>query len=313
MKATEASRASLERQLEPLVTREITGIAAIDAAIAHESAPDYVVMFQDAKNGKQANVEQMVTLIRMLGGTPDERGGLRKTFAKTQASIAARVSTTKTLQTMRVAEIELITLYADSVATAEGLAKRALRKALGRALVQSHLLTAHIAKRTNSAAEAQLLPAPLDDYFAGADPRACIRCHLDRPGRSGPLERTDPHPYTYLCAACHDEVVGEWPPDLASQVDRWPRQVREAKVLQHGLGRVSRLNAMGRSLHPLAGLEPELPTPAAERAVIIPAMTPSPGPEPTERGGALTIVKGEGLEGEYIDELFTASRVWRRW
>jgi len=313
MKATEASRASLERQLEPLVTREMSGIAAIDAAIAHESAPDYVVMFQDAKNGKQANVEQMVTLIRMAGGTPDERGGLRKTFAKTQASIAARVSTTKTLQTMRAAEIELITLYADSVATAEGLAKRALRKALGRALVQSHLLTAHIAKRTNSAAEAHLLPVPLGDCFAGADPRACMRCHLDRPGRSGPLERTDPHPYTYLCAACHDEVVGEWPPDLASQVDRWPQQVREAKVLQHGLGRVSRLNVMGRILLPLAGLEPELPTPAAERAVIIPAMTPSPGPEPTERGGALTIVKGEGLEGEYIDELFSVRRVWRQW
>ena len=313
MKATEASRASLERQLEPLVTREISGIAAIDAVIAHESAPDYVAMFQAAKNGKQANVEQMATLIRMLGGTPDERGGLRKTFAKTQASIAARVSTTKTLQTMRVAEIELITLYTDSVATAEGLAKRALRKALGRALVQSHLLTAHIAKRTNSAAEAQLLPGPLDDYFAGADPRACMRCHLDRPGTSRPLERTDPHPYTYLCAACHDEVVGEWPPDLASQVDRWPQQVREAKVLQHGLGRVSRLNAMGRILHPLAGLEPELPVPAAERAVIIPAMTPTPGPAPSERGGVLTIVKGDGLEGEYIDELFTASRVWKQW
>ena len=76
--------------------------------------------------------------------------------------------------------------------------------------------------------------------------------------------------------------------------------------------RRARLNAMGRILHPLAGLEPELPTPTAELAVIIPAMTRSPGPEPTERGGALTIVKGEGLEGEYIDELFTASRVWRQ-
>ena len=68
MRSTEASRTSLERQLEPLVTREISGIAAIDTAIAHESAPDYVVMFQDAKNGKQANVEQMATLIRMQGG-----------------------------------------------------------------------------------------------------------------------------------------------------------------------------------------------------------------------------------------------------
>ena len=115
MKATEASRISLEGQLEPLVTREIAGIAAIDAAIAHESAPDYVVMFQDAKGGKQASVEQMSALIRMLGGTPDERGGVRKMFAQTQAGIASRVSTTRTLQTMRGAEMELVTLYAESV------------------------------------------------------------------------------------------------------------------------------------------------------------------------------------------------------
>lgn len=89
--------------------------------------------------------------------------------------------------------------------------------------------------------------------------------------------------------ACHDEVLAEFPPDLAMQLDRRPREVREAKVLQQGLGRVSRLNAQGRVLRPLAGLEPELPTPAAERAVIVPAMTPSPGPAPTERHGVLTI------------------------
>ena len=71
MRSTEASRTSLERQLTPLVTREISGIAALDTAIAHESAPDYVVMFQDAKNAKQANVEQMAALIRMQGGTPE--------------------------------------------------------------------------------------------------------------------------------------------------------------------------------------------------------------------------------------------------
>ena len=209
--------------------------------------------------------------------------------------------------------MELVTLYAESVAQVEGLAKRALRKALGRALVQSHLLTAHIAKRTGSATEARLLPAPLDDYFVASAPRACMRCHLDRPGRSGALERSDPHPYTYLCAACHDEVLAEFPPDLASQVDRWPRQVREAKVLQQGLGRVSRLHAVGRILHPLAGLEPELPSPAAERAVIVPAMAPTPGPAAAERSGALTIDRSEGLEGEYTDRLFAARQVWKHW
>jgi hypothetical protein len=47
MTVAEARRISLQRQLEPLVKREISGIAAIDTAIAHEGAPDYVVMFQD--------------------------------------------------------------------------------------------------------------------------------------------------------------------------------------------------------------------------------------------------------------------------
>ena len=99
----------------------------------------------------------------------------------------------------------------------------------------------------------------------------------------------------------------------AGKRDLVRRPKASAYAKQHGLGRVSRLNAMGRILHPLAGLESELPVPAAERAVIIPAMTPTPGPAPSERGGVLTIVKGDGLEGEYIDELFTASRVWKQW
>ena len=313
MTVGEARQLSLQRQLEPLVTREMYGIAAIDTAIAHERAPDYVVMFQDARSGKQANIEQMATLIRIQGGTPDERGGVRKVLTKAQAGIAARVSTTATLRAMRNAEIELVTLYSDAVGRVDGLARRALRKTLGRALIHTHLLTAHLAKRIGSEAEARMLPVPLTKYFAGAKPRACMRCHLDRSGTSSALERTDPHPYTYLCAACHDEVLAEFPPDLTIQMDRWPPEVREARVLQHGLGRVSRLNAVGRVLYPLAGLEPELPTPAAERAVIVPALTPVPGPAPDERHGLVTVEKGEGLEGDYVDRLFSAYQVWNNW
>jgi hypothetical protein len=310
---SDLKRASLARQLEPLITREIAGIAAIDAAIARESAPDYVVMFQDAKSGKQANVEQMATLIRMGGGTPDERGGIRKSLTRAQAGIASRLSTTMTLKAMRLAELELVTLYADGVRQAESLARRALTKALGRAIVHTHLLTAHIAKRTRSEAETRVLPAALADYFAGAEARACMRCHLDRPGASRALERRDPHPYTYICAACHDEIAAEFPPDLGMQMDRWPREVREARVLQHGISRVSKLNAIGRVLHPLAGLEPELPAPAVERAVIVPAMMPTPGPAPAERRGSLTVERAEGPEGEYVDVLFSADQVWRNW
>jgi len=311
MTTREATGARLQTTLERLTRREVTGIAAIDVAIAHE-APDYVVMLHDAKHSKQASIEQMATLVRMDGGVPDERGGVRKAVTRAQLAVAARLSTTATLRSMQFAEVELVSLYTDAVGYAESLARRALTKALGRALVRVHLLTAHLAKRTGSADDAKMLPAALGDYFAGAEARACMRCHLDRPGTSPPLERRDPHPYTYICAACHDDVLAEFPADLAVHMDRWPREVQEGSVLQHAMSRVSKLNAIGRVLHPLSGLEPELPTPAIERALIVPAMTPTPGPAPGERRGTVTI-ETAGPEREYVQELFSAREVWSRW
>jgi hypothetical protein len=305
--------AFLRQELEPLIAREISGITAIDTAVAHGPSPDYVVMFQSARSGKQANVEQLATLVRMHGGSPDESGGLRKALTRTQAAISSRLSITMALRTMRLAEIELVTLYSAALGRSDGLFKRALTKALSRALVHTHLLTAHLAKRSGGRTDADLLPAPLDAYFAGPEARACMRCHLDRPGIAGPLEWRDPHPYTYICAACHDEVPGEFPPDLAAQMDRWPRQVQEAKVIQHAIGRVSKLNAMGRVLHPLAGIEPELPPPAAARAFILPVMAPTPGPAPGERRGEVDIAMAEGPEGDYIRMLFSPERVWHNW
>jgi hypothetical protein len=125
MSISEARPVSLERQLDALIARDISGIAAIDTAIAHESAPDYIVMFQGAKNGKQANVEQMATLLRMKDATPDERGGIRKALTKTHAAIASRLSTTMTLKAMRLAEIELVMLYSGAVNESSGLTRRA--------------------------------------------------------------------------------------------------------------------------------------------------------------------------------------------
>ena len=313
MTVQERRGSSLGQQLQPLIKREVTAIAAIDTAIAHETAPDYVVMFQDAKNGKQANIEQLATLLRMRGGAPDEGASLRKALTTSKAAVASRTSTTAVLRSMRHAEIDLVTLYTDAVASAEGLVKRALTKALGRALVQSHVLTAHLAKRTASQSDARLLPLPLDDYFVGSEPRACMRCHLDRPGRTGALERNDPYPYTYVCAACHDEVLGEFSVDIAEQMERWSREMREAKVLQRALGRVSKLNAIGRALHPLSGLEPDLPTPAAEHAVIVPPMTRTPGPADGERPGVLKVETTNGAESEYVEELFSVRGIWRHW
>jgi hypothetical protein len=303
---------TLQQDLAVMIAREVSGIAGIDAAITHSRA-DYVVMYHAIKMAKQANVEQMATLVRMQGGSPDERGGVRRTLARMEAAMTSHASATLYLRTIRRAEIELVTLYATALGDASGLAARGLRKILGRALVHAHLLTAHLAKRTGNNVDAAVLPMPLDDYFAGQDARACMRCHLDRRGASGALERDDPHPYTYICAACHDEVLGELSPDLAVQIDRWPRPVREAKIIQQALGHTSALNAIGRVLHPLAGLDPDLPTPAAERARTVPAMTPTPGPAPGERSGALVVDSREGLEGDYVTDLFSSARTWRNW
>jgi hypothetical protein len=307
------SRTAIKPQLEPIITREIAGIAAIDSAIPRESAPDYVAMFQAAKNSKQANVEQMVTLIRMLGGAPPEGGGIRRTLMQMQTALSARVSTTMTLRAMQVAEVALVTLYTTAAGETDGVARRGLGKALGRALVRAHVLTAHLARRTGAAADLQILPFPLPTYFVGPEPRACMRCHLDRPGSLRALERRDSHPYTYICAACHDEVITEMSPDLATQLGRWPPPVREARVMQHALSRVSKLNAIGQVLHPLAGLDPLIPLPAAERADVVPTVAPTPGPAAAEQRGTLVIGTADGPEGEYIDRLFSRTGVWESW
>jgi len=312
MMSRAAVSVSLQRELGALITREIAGIAAIDAAIPHAS-PDYVVMFQGAKNGKQANVEQLATIVRIQGDAPDENGGVRKALTRSQAAITARVSTTMMLRTMRLAEIELVNRYSETISRAHGVMLRALAKVLARAMVHAHLLTAHLAMRTGSKTDPRVLLAPLTDYFARGEARACMRCHLDRPGVAHALERRDPHPYTYICGACHDDVLGEFPPDLAVQMDAWPREVREAKVMQHAIGRVSKLNAIGRVLYPLAGLAPDLPTPAAERAVVVPAMTPTPGPAPGERSGVVTIDYDEGPEGDYVRALLAVRETWQNW
>ncbi len=65
-----------------------------------------------------------------------------------------------------------------------------------------------------------------------------MRCSLDRPGSVAALERRDPHPFTYVCAGCHAEVLAEFPQDLAHQMDRWPRHLRDVRVMQRA-GRAS--------------------------------------------------------------------------
>jgi len=303
--ARQRTDAPLERLLAPLITREIAAIAAIDAAIAAEKSPDYVVMYHGTKTGKQANVEQMTTLIRRRGRIPPERGGLRKYVLKSQSAIAERiVGTTATLKAMRADELSILRRYTEAIEQVEGLTRDALRKALGRTIVHCHLLTAHIAKRTGAAREAGSLPQPLDRYFAGPTAKACMRCHLDRPGSLPALERGDPHPYTYICAGCHVDVRAEFPPDLASQIDRWPQRVQHARVLQHAIGRPSMLNAIYGVLYPLSGLRAQSPVRAEEKAVVMPPLEPPPTPSPDQAPAVLAVEPRTEAEAAYVAELF---------
>lgn len=312
--SVQQSNVVLDDLLEPLLTREIAAIAALDVAIAAEKYPDYVVLYQGTKTGKQANVEQMVTLIRRRGGLPLEQSGLRKHVLKAQAAISERAAgTTATLQAMRSAELSLLRLYTDAVEQAQGLTKAALRKALGRTLVHCHLLTAHIAKRSGSAREANTLPYPLERYFAGATAKACMRCHLDRPGALKPVERGDPHPYTYICAGCHVDVRGEFPPDQAAQMNRWPQRVQDARVLQHALGRPSVLNAVHTVLYPLSGLTAERPIRAEAKAVLVPALAPPPTPAADETPAVLVAEPRTPGEAAYVAKLFGYRSVRDSW
>jgi len=60
-------------------------------------------------------------------------------------------------------------------------------------------------------------------------------------------------------------------------------------------------------------LEPDLPTPAAEHAVIVPPMTRTPRPADGERPGVLKVETTNGAESEYVEELFSVRGIWRHW
>jgi hypothetical protein len=299
--------------LTPLIARELAGIGALDAASAREEHPDYVVLFQHTKMQKQANVEQMTTLIRMSGGIPPERARVRTMVEKTQTILAEKLSgTTAVLEAMRLSEFALLQRYSETFMRTHGLTGRALRKALNRTIVHMHVITAHLAKRNNDARDAARLPLPLHRYFAGAEAKACMRCMFDRPGDLPALERVDPHPYTYVCAGCHDDAVVDFPEDLRQQMPRWPVEVREARVIQHALGRGSTLQAAHTVLHELSGLVPKLPLRAEEKARSLPEF-PKP-PEPAESTPqVLSFDAPTEVEAAYVAALFDYRSVRSSW
>jgi hypothetical protein len=316
MPTTVLAGAALASRLDALIRMEIASIGAIEAATKHQEEPAYVFLYQETKTGKQASVEQMATLLRMTREQPDEQTGVLAAIAKMQTAMMQRMSTTATLKAMRLVEEQLVAEYRAVFAALEeaSVAGRGMKRVMERAVKHWHVLTAHIAKRSGDAGEAERLPFPLGQYFAGPEAKACMRCLFDRPGVHGAIEKTDPHPYTYICAACHDEVLADLPSDLLDQAVAWPEDARRNRVVERALGKPEKLRAQKEPVALLSGLEPDIPT-RREKPTEAEAELGEIAP-PAERAlPVLDLPRDGASESElaYSDLLFDFSSVRRSW
>lgn len=293
--------------LQPLITQELATIGAIDAATPRESQPGYVMLLHAAKQSKQANVEQLVSIFRFTGAQPVESGGPMEAVAKLQSTVARRIGTTPMLRAMRLAEAAIVAAYGEVFARTNGMIQRGIDKCRHRAIQRMTVLTAHIAIRSKrpEVEERIALAMPLEQYFAHGEDRVCFRCLFDRPGRRRPLERTDPHPYTYLCAACHQEVRGDFPPDLG--------QPEDTRVIEKALGRPSKLVAESLVLPKMSGLAPDMPPPPLpykDAQDASPKRRAPAQPRPRVELGGLADSR---LEQQYTDALFDFDTVRANW
>lgn len=250
-------------ELNSCARREIASIGDLDAAISAEDDPGYVTLFRESKSEKQAAVEQITVLVRMLGGTSTEHA-FRPKRVKPEA-VGRPMSRALQLEGMRDAETALVDGYRGvREGLPNGFERDVLTAVTERAVKRWHILAAHLARASGDEGAARGLPRPLEEYFATSEDRVCMRCLFDRPGPRKALHRT--HPETYVCAACHDEVLAGFPPDLEPQVRACPEDKREALVVERALGRPEALRARKTVIALLSGLDPEDP-PAAKEPV----------------------------------------------
>jgi hypothetical protein len=301
--------------LNPLIQRELAAISAIDNVIGSEDDPGYVVLYRATKQGKQASIEQMSSLIRSSGGQPAQSAKLLGAALKMQTTVTKWIGTTPTLRAMRLAQAELVAAYERAYEKfSESLARKCVEKCWHRAITHLTVVSAHIEKRAAGEVPAGTLPMPLDHYFAHEEARACMRCHLDRPGNRGPLERLDPpYPYQYICAACHDEVMSDSPPDLIDKIAALSDFHRHSLVIEKALGRPSALKAEKEVLAKLSGLPPDLPVPPVARKIASFAKLDVTTPPPPEVDLQIHADAGSLDERLYIELLFDLRSVRRNW
>ena len=299
--------------IAPLVKLEIASIGAIMAAAPREEDAGYVMLFHETKTGKQANVEQMNTLLRLTGADQVESGGLTEPVLRLQTLALQKASTTAMLQAMRLVEETLVARYGAAAHQLDGFEREAMMKVRARATKHWMILIAHVAQRKEGdSSHLELLPLPLSSYFATEDDRVCMRCLLDRPGERAPLERERPR--TYVCAACHDEVLSDFPPDLQESVMALPAVLRENRVIEKALGRPQKTKAIMEVHAMLAGLAPEIPPTAKDkRGESAPARVAHPRASAPASDIAIARDGAESDELAYTDLLFDFRSVRRSW
>src|SRR4051812_40995647 len=131
----------------PLIKAEIASIGALEAAQPREENPEYVVLLRESKTSKQANVEQLNTLLRVAGRPQVVAGGLAEPILELQTIALQKASTTAMLMAMRLVEHHLVERYREAAGEAQGIAKVALEKAGARATKRWVVLVAHVAQR----------------------------------------------------------------------------------------------------------------------------------------------------------------------
>jgi hypothetical protein len=173
----------LAERISPLLRLEIASIGAISATTNREKDPGYAYFLREAKIGKQANAEQMNTLLRLAGRPQVESGGLTEPVLRLQTLALQKTNTTAMLQAMRLVEEMLVARYLELTKELDGFELRAMTTVRDRATKHWMLLVAHVAQRKDGdSSHAALLPLPLSSYFATDADRVCMRCLLDRPG-----------------------------------------------------------------------------------------------------------------------------------
>jgi hypothetical protein len=102
MTAPEAKQ--LSDVLSPLIRLEIASIGAIESVTQHEPDAGYVMLLHETKTSKQANVEQMNTVLRVARQRQVESGGVIEPVLRLQTLALQKASTTMLLLAMRVVE-----------------------------------------------------------------------------------------------------------------------------------------------------------------------------------------------------------------